>query len=242
VRVTALGIHDLIHTFLQVVMRIRIHCSLHHSFGQVWSGLCRQVIVWGFGVVVMPIMALAQSTPPSVGDTLEIRSGASSVPIPPKKTTVEPQQTPRADTSVSSQQASKPITPEQILQITLEELLELPMETVLEYAKILDSLQAAQQPNQKHSRSQKKNIRSVKHATSRTQAPSTLDKLNAALQQIQAKKSDSKHSSGASPKRLNREEILRMKLKDLMDMRLGEILRLVNPVLASSATSSARPK
>jgi hypothetical protein len=31
-----------------------------------------------------------------------------------------------------------------------------------------------------------------------------------------------------------------MKLKDLLDMRLGEILKLVNPVLASSATSGAQ--
>jgi hypothetical protein len=208
--------------------------------GQVQMGICLKIFAWNIGIMmIIPMMMFAQA--PASNDTLEIRSGASSVPVPPKKSDVETQASSRADTLSRPKSLPAP-TPEEVLQISLEKLLELPIERVLEYARVLDSLQAAQQSTPNRHRSHKKSSSATKSSTAKTNPPSALDKLNAALQQIQSGKAASKPSSGGTSQRLSREEILRMKLKDLMDMRLGEILRLVNPVLVSSATSGVQKK
>lgn len=176
-------------------------------------------------------------------DTLEIRSGPSSVPVPPSKQDATKQDVTKQESpkdTLGKEPPKKVMTRDEVLGISLEELLEMPMETVLEYAQFLDSLQVVNSSAVRSAR-HKKSSNGTTAASGKATGTSTLDKLNATLQRINSAKASAK-GSGASPTRLSREEILRMKLKDLLDMRLGEILRLVNPVFVSSATSGARPK
>jgi hypothetical protein len=182
-------------------------------------------------------------------DTLEIRSGATpdakiqssstttvTIPQPSPERTIAPSSVPISSEVDTPRNQTKKLSRKEILKIPLEELLDLPMETVLEYAKVIDSMKIAGASSVRG----RAGIKSKRVNPSSNKMPDTqiLDKLNAALQQLQEQKQSGKKTAnhaGAS-----REELLRMKLKDLLDMRLGEILKLVNPILASSATSGAQ--
>ncbi|TAE30708.1 MAG: hypothetical protein EAZ92_04025 [Candidatus Kapaibacterium sp.] len=208
------------------------------------------------------VYCLAQQVVPVVKDSLEIRSGADPKNSFPKESLPKEnaQKENAQGENISTKQAAsvpdtiQPLirkrTREEILRIPLEELLDLPMETVLEYAKVIDSIRTAQQPGQSntHSRTSSKkrttgvpgvSLPSPSHTSSKqSRETQTLDKFNKDLQHLQEQRHQKSSKTGRSTKHPTREELLRMKLRDLMDMRLGEILKLVNPVLASTATSS----
>lgn len=189
-------------------------------------------------------VAFAQSTAVSGknSDTLEIRSGAS-----PKKSitpAASSSSSALSDTTSRKPTSTKKPSKEEVLGISLEELLDLPIETVLEYARVLDSLQALQTSSRLGTRASgaKKHSSGTAKNADKSMDTKTIDKLNATLQHLHSHrvvgKSSTDSTGSTTGSRLTREEILRMKLKDLMDMRLGEILRLVNPTMASSATTS----
>ncbi len=191
----------------------------------------------------------AQAAPAPLNDSLEIRSGPT-LKASPLNDSIDTEQ--KASNTDTTHPVVRKRTREEILRIPLEELLELPMETVLEYAKVIDSIKAAQQASRmttpSRTSSKKRGSSGVSSSGSSLPTPShaaskqthdtqTLDKLNLALQHLQEQRQQQGTKTGRSSTP-TREELLRMKLKDLMDMRLGEILKLVNPVLASTATSS----
>lgn len=217
----------------------------------VWILTSASIILGQPLTALQPQASRTQSTIHSSSDTLEIRSGASSKVQSVTTSTISPQPSPSSVPQRDSVSVALPSTPvretartpikklsrKEILKIPLEELLDLPMETVLEYAKVIDSMKIAETSSSRAGRTSGKSKRSN---SSLSKAPDTqiLDKLNATLQQLQAQKQSGK--KGTLPANVSREELLRMKLKDLLDMRLGEILKLVNPILASSATSGAQ--
>jgi hypothetical protein len=225
-------------------------------FDTFFAHIMRIFLVWiltGMSIVFAQSLAFAhehsshsqaniQSS--SSNDTLDIRSGsASKMPSSTAATTTSPQPVLQNDSVSSSIPAAvetprspiKQLSRKEILKIPLEELLDLPMETVLEYAKVIDSMKITGTSSQR-GRTTTKSKR-VNSSSGRVPDTQILDKLNAALQQLQEQKQAGKKT--AMQTNISREELLRMKLKDMLDMRLGEILKLVNPVLASSATSGA---
>ncbi len=174
-----------------------------------------------------------QYTAQSSDDTLEIRSGGPSTASPATTSShLAPQRdsTPIALPS-STELPRKKLSRKEILKIPLEELLDLPMETVLEYAKVIDSMRMAESSNLRERTSGK----SKRSGSSLNQSSTHLvDKMNADREQKQS------HKKNTSPANSSRDELLQMKLKDMLDMRLGDILKLLSPILASSATSSAQ--
>jgi hypothetical protein len=217
-------------------------------------------ILSGMGIVFGQALALAQTSLPqgkthSIIDTLEIHSGAaqktqsSTVSSSPSlyqgdSVFVTPSTSASAMPEIESiHRPTKKLSRKEILKIPLEELLDLPMETVLEYAIIIDSIKAARASARALSLARARTKKSKRNSTStpsKTTETLTLDKFNATLEQIQVQKQQT-GKKYTIPVGASREEVLRMKLKDLLDMRLGEILKFVNPVLASSATSGAKP-
>lgn len=173
-----------------------------------------------------------QYTARSNDDTLEIRSGGPSTTSPSTSSHLAPQRDSTTTTPPSTTEVSrKKLSRKEILKIPLEELLDLPMETVLEYAKVIDSMRIAESSHLRERTSGK----SKRSGSSLNQSSTHLvDKMNADREQKQS------HKKNTLPANSSRDELLQMKLKDMLDMRLGDILKLLSPILASSATSSAQ--
>ena len=151
-------------------------------------------------------------------DTLEIRSGAApastirsstATTAPSPKPLLQPDAatSPMPSVLTASAQAvdtlrspTKKLSRKEILKIPLEELLDLPMETVLEYAKVIDSIKFAGGSSVRG----RSGVKSKRTNVSPSKVPDTqiLDKLNAALQQLQEQKQTGKKTDRKST-RLN---------------------------------------